>query len=111
NPTPDASSTVDHVNAYYHSSSPALRNARESSEGRDGADQALSRAESFYDNASTTGNLTQEKRWDSTKGALTRPLGSSNSISVSHQYSASGNRTLTTDARSVQTQFVYGSIN
>lgn len=113
NPTPDASWTGDHVNAYYHTNSQSLRRARESIEVRKENGQTLSRAEFFYDNAASTGNLTQEKRWDSTKGALTQPLGADNSISVSHQYSASGsgNRIMTTDGRNIQTQFVYGPIN
>ena len=111
NPAPDSSSTVDHVNAYYNPSSPPLRSAIESSEVSNELGQTLSRTESFYDNPSATGNLTQERRWDDTKGPLTRPLGSTNSIAVSHQYSASGNRVLTTDARGIQTQFIYGAIN
>src|SRR5207247_2935948 len=111
NPAPDSSSTVDHVNAYYNPSSPPLRSAIESSEVSNELGQTLSRTESFYDNPSATGNLTQERRWDDTKGPLTRPLGSTNSIAVSHQYSASGNRVLTTDARGIQTQFIYGAIH
>jgi YD repeat-containing protein len=55
--------------------------------------------------------LTTEKSWDSTKGAITRPLAPGNSISVTHQYDAYGNRTLTTDARGYQTQFIYDPIN
>ncbi|HYE74520.1 MAG TPA: hypothetical protein VEF04_14370, partial [Blastocatellia bacterium] len=92
---------------------PNIKRAIESSEVRSGlsTSDVLSRTESFYDNASTTGNLTEQKSWDSTKGAISRPLGSGNSISVSHTYDSYGNRTLTTDARGYQTQFTYGSIN
>ena len=70
----------------------------------------LTRAEFFYDNPSTTGNLTQQKNWDSTKGAYSNPLTGSNSISTSTQYDQYGNPTLTTDARGVQIRIVYGSV-
>ncbi|MCW5968344.1 MAG: RHS repeat protein [Blastocatellales bacterium] len=46
-----------------------------------------------------------EKSWDSTKGAISRPLTGSNSISVAHTYDGFGNRTSTTDAKSVQTKY------
>jgi hypothetical protein len=76
-PTPAASdSTTDDPDIYHKATSPNLKRAIESSETRSdfGAGFALSRAEFFYDNAATTGNLTIEKSWDSTKGAITRPL-------------------------------------
>jgi RHS repeat-associated protein len=114
NPTPDASdSTTNDPDVYHKSSSQSLKSAMESSEIRSSTSSgsALSRTEFFYDNYSTTGNLTTEKSWDSTKGAITRPLTSGNSISVTHQYDAYGNRTLTTDARGYQTQFIYDPIN
>jgi RHS repeat-associated protein len=54
--------------------------------------------------------LTQQKSWDSTKGGYSNPLGAGNSLAISHQYDSYGNRLLSTDARGVQTQFVYNSV-
>ena len=113
-PTPDASdSSTDNPNVYHKQTSPQLRGAIESSEARSGfsSGQALSRTEFFYDNATTTGNLIQQTSWDSTKGGITRPLTTSTSISVSHQYDGYGNLTLTTDAGGTQAQFAYGAVN
>lgn len=110
NSTPDASdSSSNDADSYWNSSSPALKNVIASSEVSNGS-TTLTRAEFFYDNPSTTGNLTQQKNWDSTKGAYTNPLTGSNSISTSTQYDQYGNPTLTTDARGVQTRLVYGSV-
>jgi len=114
NPTPDALDTMTNdPDAYQNPSSPSLRNALESSEVRSTTSpgSALSRAEYFYDNPSTTGNLTLERKWDSTKGGISRPLSTGNSISVTHQYDPYGNRTLSTDAKDVQTEFIYDPIN
>jgi RHS repeat-associated protein len=110
NSTPDASDTSSNdADSYWNSTAPALKNVVASSEVSNGS-STLTRAEFFYDNASTTGNLTQQKHWDSTKGAYSNPLSGSNSISTSIQYDQYGNPTLTTDARGVQTRFVYGSV-
>ena len=120
NQTPDASNTTtDDPYVYHKTTSPNLKKAIESSETRldVGAGTVLSRTESVYDNPATTGNLIAERSWDSTKGAITRPLEYAcnptpcNSISVTHQYDAYGNRTLTTDARGYQTQFTYDPVN
>ncbi len=114
NPTPEAAdSSTDDPDVYHKATSPLLRNAIASAEIRSSSveSDALSRAEYVYDNPSTTGNLIQQTSWDSTKGALTRPLQPGNSVSISHQYSPSGNRTLTTDARGFQTQSIYDPIN
>src|SRR6185503_874129 len=89
--------------------SPALKNIPASTVTTNGSTN-LTRTEFFYDNAATTGNLTQQKQWDSTKGAYSNPLTSGNSISTSAQYNQYGSPTLTTDARGVQTQIVYGTI-
>jgi len=114
-PTPDASdTTTDDPDVYHKTTSPRLRNAIESSEVRSGTSvsSVLSRNEYFYDNFSTTGNLITEKSWDSTKGAIMRPLTSGNSISVTHQYDGVyGNRRFTTDARGYQSEFVYDANN
>ncbi|MGH9754034.1 MAG: hypothetical protein ACREA2_14755, partial [Blastocatellia bacterium] len=114
NPTPDAlNTTTDDPDVYHKPSSPNIKKAIESSEARSdfSAGSAISRAESFYDNPSTTGNLTLVRNWDSTKGGISRPLSAGNSISVTHQYDSFGNRASTTDANGVQTQFIYDPIN
>lgn len=114
NSTPDASDTATNdPDAYHKPTSKQVRQAVESVEVRSNNDpaQVLSREEFFYDNPATTGNVTQRKTWDSAKGGITRPLSASNSISISHQYDGYGNPTLTTDARNIQSQSVYGVIN
>src|SRR5262245_16826117 len=112
NSTPDASnSSTDDPEVYHKTTSPNLKKAVESSETRSDSGAVLSRAEYFYDNPSTTGNLTLERRWDSTKGGISRPLSAENSISVTRQYDPYGNRTHTTDANNVTTWFVYGPVN
>ncbi len=111
NATPDATNTTtDSANAYHKSTCPYLRNAIATQETASDT-QTLSRAEFTYDNASTTGNLTQLRSWDSAQGSLIRPLSSGNSITVQHQYDGYGNRTYTTDARGYQTHWTYGVIN
>ncbi|MEW6126587.1 MAG: RHS repeat-associated core domain-containing protein [Acidobacteriota bacterium] len=111
NQTPDSAVTTVSPYAYSQPASPRLRTAIKSSEVQDGGETAFTRSESFYDNASTTGNLTTAKSWDSTKGSITRPLTAGNSISVTNTYSASGNVLTSTDGRNIQTQFTYGNIN
>lgn len=122
NPTPDASDrTTDNPNVYRRSTSPQLRQLIASTEIRDSVG-TLARTEYAYDNVSTTGNLTRQRSWDSTKGALgpvDAELNTNNSISTYHQYDNNtpdaalrfGNRTLTTDAEGVETLYVYGAIN
>ncbi len=108
--TPDASDyTSNNANSYFNATAPGLRTAVAVTEVSNGS-ATLSRTEFTYDNAGTTGNLTQVKSWDSTKGAYSSPLTAGNSISVFSQYDSYGNTTLSTDARGYQTQFVYGSI-
>src|ERR1700730_1923581 len=92
NPTPDASdSTTYDADAFQMANSPRLHRTLESSEVQTSTGTALSRTEAFYDNTSavgavsyTIGNLTQQKSWDSTKGAISRPLGSGNIVSISN---------------------------
>lgn len=108
--TPDASdTTTDDPDSYLKVTAPRLLNAVASTEVGNGS-QTLARSEFVYDNATTTGNLTQQKSWDSTKGAYSNPLTTSNSIFVSHQYDVYGNPTLSTDARGHQTKLTYGSV-
>jgi RHS repeat-associated protein len=108
--TPDASDyTSNDPDSYWISTSPTLKTTIAATEVSDGS-TTLTRGEFVYDNPGTTGNVTQQKTWDSTKGAYSNPLTGSNSISTSTQYNSSGGPTLTTDARGVQTQIVYGSV-
>ena len=55
----------------------------------------VARTEFSYDDPIDTGNLTLQQSWDSTKGTITYPLTVSNSVSVAHQYDASGFGNLT----------------
>ena len=108
--TPDASdSSSNDPDSYWISTSPALKGLLASAEISNGS-TTLTRAEFFYDNPVTTGNLTQQNSWDSTKGAYSNPLTAANSISTSTVYNPYGRPTLTTDARGVQTQIVYGTV-
>ena len=108
--TPDASdTTTNDPESYDKATAPLLRNAPASAETGDGS-QTLARTEFFYDNALSTGNLTQQKSWDSTKGGYSNPLSPGNSISVSQQYDGYANRTLSADARGYQTKVTYGSV-
>ncbi|MDQ3918924.1 MAG: RHS repeat protein, partial [Acidobacteriota bacterium] len=110
NPTPDASdTTTDSPNSYSKASSAARRNSLASIEVGDGAG-VLSRTEFTYDDPATTGNLTAQTSWDSTKGTYSNPLTASNSISLSYQYDSYGNRTLATDAVGHQTSYTYGAV-
>lgn len=110
-PTPNSTdSSTNSADSYWNYSSPNLRSAIASTELSNGS-TTLTRQEYVYDNSGTTGNQTQQKVWDSTKGALTRPLTSGNSVTTSSQYDANGNVTSMTDARGFQTTITYGSIN
>ncbi|MDX2043933.1 MAG: RHS repeat-associated core domain-containing protein [Acidobacteriota bacterium] len=73
------------------------------------------RTEFSYDNPATTANVTVTRNWDSTKGAVTTPLTSGNSISTTNQYAtysngATGKLIKTFDANNVATAFTYGDI-
>jgi RHS repeat-associated protein len=113
--TPDASQSPVGANIYWFQSSPLLKNAVAASELSDGSGNVFSRTEFDYDGRLTTGNLTLKKSWDSTKGAYSSPLSSSNSISVSSQYDYwsngnTGKLIQTTDARGTQTVITYGNV-
>lgn len=113
--TSDASDnmTVD-SDAYHMTTAPHLLACLASSEISDSA-QTVSRTEFFYDDPTSTGNLIEQKSWDSHKDGITRPLsrplGLSNSISVKRQYDTYGNPTLTTDALGNRTQHAYEAVN
>jgi len=111
NATPAATdSSSDSSNAYWYASAPTLRSAMASMEIRDGNGGKFSRYEFSYDNAATTGNVTQQTHWDSSRGAYSNPLMTGNSVTLSTQYNQFGQPTLTTDARGYQTQLTYGSV-
>jgi RHS repeat-associated protein len=117
-PTPDATnSTTDDPNVYHKPTAPPLLKAVKSSEVRSGLSDAtaVSRAEFDYDSATTTGNVTAQRSWDSTKGVLSRPLSTGNSISVGNTYAAwgggaTGKLTQTTDGNGNVTKFFYDNI-
>ncbi len=115
--TPDSSDTsTSDADVYHLTTAPKLRTAVKDTEVRSAlASGTQSRAEFTYDSATTTGNLTTERMWDSTKGALTAPLTGSNSIAITHQYNswpsgATGRRTVTTDAKGTTTNYFYDDI-
>jgi RHS repeat-associated protein len=111
NSTQDASNNSDTPNGYYNSSSPQFRRATKSIEiSADGVNPVF-RTESVYDNYSTTGNLTQQTSWESTKASYSNPLNGANSISTSNQYDSYGNLVASIDARGTQTTYTYGATN
>ncbi len=113
--TPEASVITTDSDLYFWTASPKLKSAAAWSEVRNGSNQAVSRAEMFYDSASTTGNLIETKVWDSFKNGVSQPysnpLTAANSISMNAQYNSYGSPILTTDAKGNQTQVTYGAIN
>lgn len=114
-PPPAANITDESSVAYWHKDAPTFRTAVKSTEIRNGSNQALARSEITYDNENTTGNVTQQLTWDSSKGGYTAPLTSSNSISTSNVYAswasgATGKLISTTDAMGTLTVFTYGIV-
>jgi len=55
------------------------------------------------------GNVLEVRRWDSSKGALTDPLATANSVVEDFTYSSRGNVVLAKDGRQIPTQYVYDS--
>jgi RHS repeat-associated protein len=128
NPTPDASNSAgDHSNAYHLVTGTRWLRALESSETRSdfSATTALARSEYTYENYSTKGNVKEERSWDSTKGAISRPLTTGNSLAVKNEYGtwpggATGKLLWTDDARKSagnsgdpgsRTEYDYGDID
>ena len=108
--TPNATDTnTNDPDSYHQATAPRLLRLVVSAEVGSNS-QTLSRSEFTYDNALTTGNLTEQKSWDSTKGVYSSPLSPSNSVFVSHQYDVYGNPTISTDARGYQTKLIYDSV-
>ena len=110
NPSPSVASTQGNANSYWQATAPQIRNSIASTEITDGSGNQVSRTEFLYDNPATTGNPIEIKMWDSSKGAYSSPLTSSNSISVSNQYDAYGNLTQTADAKGIVSKLTYGNI-
>lgn len=105
-------SFTDNTLVYHKATAPRLRNATARTEVRDVNGVVKARTEFTFDDPTTTANLTTQRSWDSTKGALTLPLTPANSILVTNQYDGVyGNLTLTTDAEGRQTQYTYGPVN
>jgi RHS repeat-associated protein len=118
-PEASESSATDQRNAnvYNRDTSPRLRNAVKSSEIRAGSETGpvISRAEFIYDSALTTGNLKEQRNWDSSRGAISEPLvaaapGTVNAIRVRYDYDEFGNVISTTDALGNRTEYTYGNI-
>jgi RHS repeat-associated protein len=116
NATADASST-DTTSAYIYrkNTSLPLKNVITSMEITDGNGNVKARTEFTCDNASTTGNVTLVKSWDSWKNGsfqpYTNPLNASNSISTATTYNQYGSPLSTTDANGFKTQITYGAIS
>ena len=104
-------SASNSANGYWSSGSPAKRNAIKSSTVKTASGTPVSHSEFFYDNTTTTGNVTQVKVWDSSKGGYSNPLSGSNSISTTTTYDTYGNPLISTDANGVQSKFTYGAVS
>jgi YD repeat-containing protein len=111
--TPGAlDTTTSDPDSYDRAGSPSFKKAAKSTVIGNGS-QTMARSEFTYDDPLTTANLTEERHWDSTRGAINASapfLDANNSFATSTQYNQYGNPTLTTDARQVQTQFIYGQV-
>ena len=99
------------ANGYWSLGSPARRNAIKSTTVKTAAGTPVSHSEFFYDNPATTGNVTQVKVWDSSKGTYSNPLSGSNSISTTTTFDTFGNPLIATDANGVQSKITYGAVS
>lgn len=111
----DADSTAANSNSYHDPSSPKLKNVIKSTEIRDAGDTVRSRKEFYYDDSTNTGNLTETRTWDNTKGPVSDPLTtgtSGNSVSTTTAYDSNGSGApvLVTDANGNQTHFTYDEV-
>ena len=114
NQAADADSTSVNGNEYMNPSSPSLKNLIRSTEIRDGSGVVKARSEFYYDSTTTTGNLTETRVWDSTKGAVSDPLitgTSGNAVSTQATYDAFGNPTTATDAKGIVSKITYGAVS
>lgn len=111
-----ADSSTDDPDVYHRPTAPRWRSAVVSTEIGDGS-RTFSRTEFVYDDPASTGNLLQQKSWNSHKGGVARPLtrplgagGADNFVSMSHQYDQYGNPTLSTDANGHRTRMTYDAV-
>jgi len=116
NATADASSTdTTSLYIYRKNTSLALKNVITSTEITDGNGNVKARTEFTYDNASTTGNVTLVKNWDSWKNGsyqpYSNPLTSENSISNAATFNQYGSPLTTTDSNGNIAQITYGAIS
>jgi RHS repeat-associated protein len=98
-------------NLYWKTSAPRVKNELFSTDVQNEALQPVARTEFYYDAA---GNLRQQKKWDSTKGGYSNPLGT-NAVSTSNEYAdwangAHGKLLRTFDALGYQTEFTYEAV-
>ena len=92
---------------YYQTpNSPRLLNLVSTTEVRDASGNVAAHSEVSYDDPSNTGNVIQQRSWDSSKGALSP----STMVAVSHTYDSYGNPISTTDAVGTVTFLNYGTI-
>ncbi len=119
NPTEDASnSTANNANSYWNSTAKKVNNAVKSTTVKHANLTPVSHTEIVYDNADTTANPTQTRKWDSTKAA-TFPspdgngfrLNSGNAVVALTTYDQYGNPLTITDPKGYVTNLTYGSIN
>jgi YD repeat-containing protein len=113
NQAADADSASVNGNEYMNPSSPSLKNLIRSTEVRDGSGVVKARSEFYYDSITTTGNLTETRVWDSTKGAVSDPLTtgtSGNAVSTQSTYDSYGNPTTVTDAKAIVSKIIYGEV-
>ncbi|MBL0240346.1 MAG: RHS repeat protein [Chloracidobacterium sp.] len=113
NQAADADSASVNGNEYMNPSSPSLKNLIRSTEVRDGSGVVKARSEFYYDSITTTGNLTETRVWDSTKGAVSDPLTtgtSGNAVSTQSTYDSYGNPTTVTDAKAIVSKIFYGEV-
>jgi RHS repeat-associated protein len=121
NPTPEASDTSRHLNAFQYALGESCRmlGLLRSSEVRGvsgGAEQpAAARSEYFYDDANLTGNLTRQMSWDSARGAYRSPLTTANSVLIEREYDRYGNLIAETEAGRAdgtrsRSRYVYGEV-
>jgi RHS repeat-associated protein len=96
---------------YSNAIAPRFLRALKSSEVRDGSGTPKSRTVYIYDDENDTANPTQVWQWDSTKGAYSTTLSSSNAIGTATTYNSKGQPTLVTDPNGNQTQITYSYVS
>ena len=120
NPTSgDEYQTVE-PNDYRNPGAPALLRLLKTSETTSADGEIVSRSEFLYDNQlnPTKGNLTEIRRWSSTKGDLPRnedgngfKLSSSNAIITKNEYDQYGNEIASLDENGVRSEVSFEQVN